>query len=449
MQYKFNMIVALLFAKLAAFLLRLLHRGGTTLPGKIALKLSPHILTKLSKNVTAVCVSGTNGKTTVCALLSHALQQENASYFTNNSGANMLTGVVTAFLQHCSITGKCQKQIAVLECDENSLPAITAQLQAEVIVVTNLFRDQLDRYGEVAHTLAKIKEGIAGAPQAVLVLNADCPLTVTISESFPNQTVTFGVQDNSAVSAAISDNRRCPHCGAALRYRTRIYAQLGDFYCPQCDFCHYTADYTAQDVAVSELSTGFLLNTPNGVSLCTTALGGIYNVYNFVTAAAVLGVLGRENTRALCTFSGAFGRMERFHNGSQTILLLLVKNPVGLTGCIRTICTVRGALGMCFALNDNEADGCDVSWIWDCDFTPLRMKNPPVYTAGTRASDMALRLQYDGIDTVDIIENEDYDRLLDIIAEAGTDFAVFASYTAMMHLRRRMIARFGGREFWE
>ncbi len=443
------MMIALIFAKLTAFLLRLLHRGGTTLPGKVALKICPHILARLSKGVTAVCVTGTNGKTTVCALLSHALAQEGASFFTNSSGANMMTGVVTAFLQHSTLTGKCRRQIAILECDENSLPHITAQLHADMIAVTNLFRDQLDRYGEIAHTLAAIKKGIANAPHATLVLNADCPLTYSIGDSFDNRVVTFGIQDNSAVSAAISDNRRCPHCGAALRYRSRIYAQLGDFYCPACDFCHCHADYTAQDIAVSALSTGFLLTTPHGTTLCTTALGGIYNVYNFATAAAVLGVLGKEDTRALCTFSGAFGRMERFQNGTQTILLLLVKNPVGLTGCIRTICRVKGTLGMCFALNDNEADGCDVSWIWDCDFTPIAVKNPPVYTAGTRASDMALRLQYDGIDTAEIITDEDYDRLLDIIAATETDFAVFASYTAMMHLRRRLISQFGGREFWE
>lgn len=449
MQYKFSMILALLLAKLTAWLLRLLHRGGTTLPGKIALTICPHILSRLSTGVTAVCVTGTNGKTTVCALLSHALQEEGASFFTNSSGANMMTGVVTAFLQHCTITGKCRRQTAILECDENSLPAITAQLQPAVIAVTNLFRDQLDRYGEIAHTRAKIQEGIAKAPQAVLVLNADCPLTFTISEGYPNPVVTFGVQDNSAVSAAISDNRRCPHCGAALRYRTRIYAQLGDFYCPHCHFSHLDADYIAQDIAISALSTGFLLQAPGGTSLCTTALSGIYNVYNFVTAAAVLGILGREDTRALCTFSGAFGRMERFQSGTHTILLLLVKNPVGLTGCLRTICAVKKPLGMCFALNDNEADGCDVSWIWDCDFTPVAIKNPPVYTAGTRATDMALRLHYDGIETAEIIPDENYDRLLDSILKADLDFAVFASYTAMMQLRRRMIARFGGREFWE
>lgn len=443
------MIFALFFAKLTAYCLRLLHRGATTLPGKIALKLCPSILSKLSGGVTAVCVTGTNGKTTVCALIAHALAQKGVSYFTNNSGANMLTGVVTAFVQHCTLRGQCRRQYAILECDENSLPAITAQLPAAIIVVTNVFRDQLDRYGEIDHTFLKIKEGIENAPDALLVLNGDCPLTVSLSDSCRNPCVTFGIQEHVENEAVLSDSRRCPHCGAALRYRSRLYAQLGDFYCPHCGYRRRTPDYTAQDVAASPLGTGFLLASPDGVTLCTTALSGLYNIGNFVTAAAVLGTLGIRDYGALCTFAGAFGRMERFQNGSHTLLLLLVKNPVGMTGCLRTICAVRGALSLCFALNDNEADGCDISWIWDCDFTPVAVKNPPVYTAGTRAADMALRLEYDGIRTAEIVADEDYDRLLEIIVSSDTDCAVFASYTAMMKLRRYFIRRFGGREFWE
>ena len=449
MQYKFSMIIALLTARLTALLLRLLHRGATALPGKIALKICPSILRKLSRGVTAVCVTGTNGKTTVCALLAHALRQEGASFFVNGSGANMLSGVVTAFIQHSSLTGKCRCRYAVLECDENSLPLITAQLHAAVIAVTNVFRDQLDRYGEITHTAAKIREGIANAPDALLVLNADCPLTASLAEGTGNRVLTFGIRDDIRLTGIAADNRCCPHCGAVLRYRSRIYAQLGDFYCPHCRFCHRDADYAALDIAASALGTGFLLSTPRGTVICTTALEGIYNVDNFVTAAALLGALGRHDTRALCTFSGAFGRMERFCCGEHTVLLLLVKNPVGLAACIRTVCTVREPLSMCFALNDNEADGCDVSWIWDCDFTPIAVKNPPVYTAGVRASDMALRLRYDGIDTVEILSGERYERLTDIIASSQTDFAVFASYTAMMQLRRHFIRRFGGREFWE
>ncbi|MBQ9228367.1 MAG: DUF1727 domain-containing protein [Eubacterium sp.] len=443
------MMIAVLIAKLTALLLRLLHRGATTLPGKLALRLRPNILSRLSRGVRVICVTGTNGKTTTCALLAHAMQQCGSSYFVNRGGANMLTGVVTAFIMNCTVTGKCRKDYAILECDESSLPLITANLNAAVIAVTNLFRDQLDRYGEISHTLAKIKEGIAACPNAVLILNGDCPLTYSIADAFPNRVLTFGINDDIGMAAVVSDNRHCPRCGTLLRYQSRVFAQLGNFYCPHCGYCRRTPDCAAADISASALGSGFLLCMPEETALCTTALGGIYNVYNFLTAATVLRAVGIRHTDCLCSFTGAFGRMERFRCGKHTVLLLLVKNPVGLSSCIRYICTVKNAPSMCFALNDNEADGTDVSWIWDCDFTPIAMKNPQVCTAGIRAEDMALRLKYDNIHVTDIFSGNSYDDLTDHIAAADSDFVVFASYTVMMQLRRHFIRRFGGKEFWE
>ncbi len=435
------MVFSIIIAKIIAFVLHLFGKGATTLPGRTALKLRHNILSRLSKGVTVICVTGTNGKTTTCALLEHVLRQEGCSYFVNKSGANMLSGVTTAFIQNATVFGKCKKKYAVLECDENSLPLITARLNAQLIAVTNLFRDQLDRYGEISHTRQRIKESIEQSPSAILLLNADDPMTYSLAGECPNRTVTFGVNADTAASG-VSDSRYCPVCGGRLQYRSRVYAQLGNYRCTKCNFRRPLPDISLSDIT----ETGFLLHRGKQAELAATAL---YNLYNFCAAAAVLDTLGIASLQALGTFSGAFGRMEKFTCGSHTVLLLLVKNPVGLSGCIRYVCRIRGAVDMAFALNDNEADGRDVSWIWDSDFTPIQMKNPRVYTLGTRSADMALRLKYDGITADEILNGEDFHALLNIIERSDSDFIVFSTYTAMMHMRHLFIERFGGREFWE
>ena len=442
------MIVAVLLAKLTAWLLRLFRRGATTLPGRLALKIKPDILRTLADGVHVICITGTNGKTTTCALLSYALKAQGCSFFTNKSGANMLTGVVAAFLENATLRGKCRCEYAVLECDENSLPKITQFLQPEVLAVTNIFRDQLDRYGEVSRTVQSIRQSISQSKGAVLVLSADCPLTYSLRDD-THPLLTFGIDDNLRVSSIASDNRYCPVCSSTLRYHSRVYAQLGDFYCPKCRYCRCEPDIAAADISCSEDGAGFLIKTEAGAEICKTSLPGIYNVYNFLTAAAVLHALGRDDCKALCRFTGAFGRTERFQNGRHTVLLLLVKNPVGLSGCIRYICSVRQMPSLCFSLNDNDADGRDVSWIWDSDFTPIAERRPAVYTCGIRSEDMAVRLKYDGITPAGVLEGEDYVSLLKIMEETDGDFAVFASYTSMMRLRRVLLSRFGGKEFWE
>ena len=430
------MFIIMCIAKLLMRALNLLHRGATTLPGRIALRLKPNILFALSTDVYCICVTGTNGKTTTCAMIEKGLIANNKPCFINKGGANMMSGVVTAFIKNATLFGKPRCKYAVLECDENSLPLITGSINAKIIVVTNVFRDQLDRYGEINTTLEKIRQGISNSPNAVVILNADCPVTYSLKFRCKNDVISFGVDCSSGVSV-VSDSPLCPLCSAKLSYHSLIYAQLGSFYCPVCKYHRIKPDLLATDICNSSFNIG--------EKRINMSLGGIYNIYNFLSAAAVMEHLGLSYL-PIQSFGGSFGRTESFYNGNNKITLMLVKNPVGFSSCINLAFTQYGIFNSIFALNDNDADGRDVSWIWDVSFG--RVSSNKCYTIGTRAYDMAVRLKYDDVKAM-VIENENYRQMIDTIICDNTDFVIFASYTAMMDMRHLLIESFGGDEFWQ
>lgn len=430
------MFIILLLSKILIKILNITGKGATSLPGKLALKLKPGILFHLSRGVYCICVTGTNGKTTTCAMIEHGLKNNNIPCFINKSGANMLGGVATAFIKNSNLFGKPKCRYAVLECDENSLPLITNSINAKIIVVTNIFRDQLDRYAEVNTTFDKIKQGIENSPNAIIVLNADCPLTYSLKFHCKNDVVSFGVNGNGKGNVP-SDSPFCPCCSSRLKYNSVMYAQLGDFCCPNCKYKRVTPDLCATDVHGSS----FILD---GKSV-TLSLGGIYNVYNFLSASSVLNLL-HLNYLPLQSFGGSFGRMENFYCDNRKITVMLVKNPVGFSNCINYAFGRFGEFESVFALNDNDADGKDVSWIWDVDFSAVKSRKN--YTVGKRAYDMALRLKYDGIAST-VIDGEDYSKLIALIKNGNTNFVIFSTYTAMMNLRHLLIENFGGDEFWQ
>ena len=439
-------MIAIITAKLVLKILRLMGKGATTLPGRIALKMKYNILNTLSFGVKIICVTGTNGKTTTCAFIEHALREGGFSYFINKSGANMISGVASSFIENCTVFGRCKKEYAILECDENSFPEISRYLDAEIVAVTNVFRDQLDRYGETETTLNTIVSAIKNMPEAVLVLNADCPLTYSISEKCENKVITFGINANSRLKSA-EDNRFCPLCKSELVYKSRVYAQLGNFFCPRCAFKRVYPDFCAEEISALENGKSEFFICYDKRELVSTSLGGIYNVYNYCCAYAILKTLGIR-TDSLSSFSGAFGRTERFSGDGFEVLLLLVKNPVGFANCINFASKMRG-YNFVFALNDNEADGCDVSWIWDACFSKLKNASSSFYTIGKRSPDMALRLKYDGITATEIISGEDYEYLIKLLKTKKQNTVVFANYTAMMNMRKHFIRAFGGKEFWQ
>lgn len=436
------MIITIIIAlvRLSEKLLRLFGRGATSFPGKLALFLKKDILKSLSRGVRIIAVTGTNGKTTTCAMIESALKKAGVSCFLNRSGANLITGVTAAFIANCNLFGRCRYDCAVLECDENALKKISLYIDAQILVVTNIFRDQLDRYGEVSSTLAAIKEGAGNMKNALLVLNADDPLTFSLSR-LGNPYVSFGISKRLSLGGR-GESEFCPFCGTAYEYAFRTYSQLGGFYCPSCGYARETPDYSAEEVFLQDPDTSSFFAVFRGkAALVSVNLGGIYNVYNALAAAAALREFGVELSdveNALSEFGGAFGRMERFEN----VRMLLVKNPAGFTQTVNYIKPLA-VHNLIFVLNDNDADGKDVSWIWDAQID-IGDHVENVYAFGIRSGDMALRLKYAGIQAK-IIKN--YDEFKKITSQPDT--VIIPTYTAMMALRPYFAHRSGKKEFWQ
>lgn len=434
------MIIAMMIAKTAERLLHIFKRGATTLPGKIALFLKKDILRYLSEGVNVIMITGTNGKTTSARMIEEGMKKSGKSYFINRSGANLITGITTSFLDNSTLFGKCKKDYALIECDENALKKVSLYIDADILLVTNVFRDQLDRYGEVSSTLSAIKTGAENMKGCVLVLNADDPLTYSLSQ-IPNRYYTYGLNMMLDMGGR-SDTDFCIFCRSPYKYNYKTYSHLGDFYCENCGYHREKPAFSADAIIESCADYSVVFANLNGRnSALKINLGGIYNIYNSVGAAAVLTILGMDTDTVECSladFGGAFGRMESF--GSTQ--MLLVKNPAGFTQTMNYIYPFK-IKNLIFVLNDKPADGCDVSWIWDADIRiSSRVEN--VFTFGIRSGDMALRLKYDGF-LPKIIES--YEEFYALADEENT--VIIPTYTAMMALRPYLAQKHKKDEFWK
>ena len=436
------MIITIIIAaaKLCEKILRLFGRGATTFPGKLALALKKDILHTLSEGVKIIAVTGTNGKTTTARIIESGIKKAGKSCFLNRSGANLITGVTTAFISNSTVFGKCKYEYAVIECDENALKKISLYIDADILVVTNIFRDQLDRYGEVSSTLCAIKTGAQNMKKALLVLNADDPLSFSLSR-LENKYVSFGISRQLALGGK-GESEFCPFCGSPYNYSFRTYSQLGGFFCPSCGYSRETPDYCAEEI-ISQTpdSSTFFADFRGKSALYSVNLGGVYNIYNALAAAAALQECGASADvvkDTLSSFGGAFGRMETF----GSVRMLLVKNPAGFTQTVNYLKPLK-IHNLIFVLNDNDADGKDVSWIWDAEIN-IGKNAENIYTFGIRSGDMALRLKYAGYNA-EIIKN--YDEFKKITDEPNT--VIIPTYTAMMALRPYFARKSGKKEFWQ
>ena len=465
-------VFAVAVCKASRAVLHRIGRGGTSFPGKAAMVLKKDLLTVVSQDVASIVVTGTNGKTTTAAMLESALRCAGLETVSNRSGANLLSGV-TAELAACTDwRGRAVKHYAVIECDEGALHQVVPLLRPKVIIVTNLFRDQLDRYGEVMHTLEAVRRGIEQVPEAVLCLNADDSLTASLALDLPNPVAWFGIgigveagdpeqnsgQDFGNEESSVSDARYCIRCGTEYVYSFRTFAHLGGFRCPACGYARPdpdveitsidSMDYTGTRVHMrfEKRSVGMV-----PVNIAAPALYNIYNAAAAACSAQAAGISLQAVLKALASTSGAFGRMETFEPGGAAAQMILVKNPAGCNQALDYLCSLKKPYALILCLNDRDADGHDISWIWDVDYEKL-CQHPflqGIYVWGIRAEDLQLRLKYAGIPESRIRHIRKKETLLIIIRGSKVPVFILPNYTAMLPLRELLQKETGKAEFWK
>jgi lipid II isoglutaminyl synthase (glutamine-hydrolysing) len=428
--------------------------GGTTIPGKLLAELDRDAIDRLAARLstgTAV-VSATNGKTTTTAMAAEILRPRHRLAH-NAAGANLVSGVASALLS------AGDANLGLFEVDEAALPELARRLRPRAVCLGNLFRDQLDRYGELELVAERWREAVAALPHGTqLVYNADDPQLAAVSEGHAGS-VAFGLDDPRVGRPSLqhaADSKYCVRCGTPYDYAAAYVGHLGDYRCPRGDHSRPPLEVSAQDVSLLGLDrAAFLLDTPEGSRRIELRLPGLYNVYNAVAAAALARALGaglEEVATGLERFSAAFGRFERVKVGEKRILLLLIKNPAGANEAVRTLVDGGSPAVLVVALNDEIADGRDVSWIWDVDFEPLLPGLRTLVASGGRAAELALRFRYGGLDEGAIEVEPDLgmalDRGLALTADGG-ELVVLPTYTAMLGLQRLLASRGLAQPYWE
>ena len=455
----FRAVLAVLLCRFLRFFSRVLHRGGTAMPGRMALRVCPDLLSILARDVKTLAVTGTNGKTTSARIMEEAFSQAGLSYLANRSGANMIDGITTEFVMHASLSGKVDRDYAVIECDEAAARKVFGQLQPRVVVVTNLFRDQLDRYGEVTHTLENIRVALQSVPDALLCLNADCSLTSSLAGDLPNPVVWFGIEASAVPAREKPDISDATHC---IRYKNEYsydyitYGHLGGFRCPHCGYHRHAADFAVTEIPEQRPDGSTVVMSARGrTQTVNINLPAMYNIYNALGAAAAVTEMGvplETAVQALGSFSCGFGRMERFDLGQSGSRMMLVKNPAGCNQVIDFLQNIRERFILVVCLNDRAADGRDISWIWDANFEDLGKLSEQmeqVLVSGDRAEDMRLRLKYAGIPDSAIRVERNNEKLVSWLAAQELPIYIMPTYTAMLDLRHTVVQHCGGAEFWE
>ena len=404
--------------------------GGTTFPGDVARAIDPSVLRRLTAELTggAVLVTGTNGKTTTSRLIASLLEGRGARVVANRSGANLIYGATAAAVTGAGLDGRLRADWGVFEIDEATLPIAVQEIHPTAVLVGNLFRDQLDRYGELELLAQTIQRALERLPEGShAVLNADDPRVGEIGLNLARPPVWYGLEDPRVAAAGLphaADARTCPRCGTSLRFDVVYYGHEGVYACPNGDFARPEPNLTAQNVELDGLDVVRLVVAGTALEV---PLGGLYNAYNVLAAFAVGGVLGLEPgymAERLRTAAAAFGRQERFERGGRRFTLMLAKNPTGFNEILRESERANGRHFL-IGLNDRIADGRDVSWIWDVDFELLAGRAEVIIPTGVRAFDLAVRLKYADLTTAQPPEPDlsaAVGRLIDATPAGGEGF---------------------------
>jgi UDP-N-acetylmuramyl tripeptide synthase len=450
-----RLAVEIAAARAVAALSRLARAGGgTTVPGKLLSKLDPGAIDLLAARLPAgsALVSATNGKTTTTAMVAEILRPR-FRLAHNRSGANLVSGVASTLLASNGA------ELGLFEVDEGALPEVLRRVRPRAVCLGNLFRDQLDRYGELELVAERWRAAAAAlAADAELVVNGDDPQVGSLASVHARATV-FGLDDPRLARPSLqhaADSKYCIRCGTPYVYAAAYVGHLGDYRCPACGHARPPLDVVARNVELHGLErAAFDLVLPEGTHRVELALPGLYNVYNAVAAGALARALGAsldEIVAGLARFSAAFGRFERIPVDGKRLLLLLIKNPAGANEVVRTLVDGGVPRLAVVALNDAIADGRDVSWIWDVDFEPLLDGVERLIATGERAAELALRFKYGGFDESAIEVEPQLERALDRGLELtpdGGELVVLPTYTAMLRLQRIVAERGLARPYWE
>jgi len=449
--------ITIIAAKIARQLTSLKGNGGTALPGLVAERLDPDILRKLAAGNFRdgiTLVTGTNGKTTTALLAANILAADGRQVLHNHGGSNLMRGIIATIIEAADLRGRVAAQTAVFEVDENAFVQIAPVLQPTHIIVTNLFRDQLDRYGELDTTAQKIAAAIAKVEGVTVHLNADDPLVASLSDSHSKPVSYFGVgdyQETKLDDLWSADSLTSPVSGAPLEYSRRFYSHIGHYRSSNGDFARPKPQLEASQIRIGDNSLSFRTNHTKNASI-TVPIGGFYNVYNVLAAMSLaesLQISPQLIQASLATAQPAFGRTETVQYRGRQLRLLLAKNPVGLNQTIEQYLLADPTAPILFIINDNLADGRDVSWLWDADIEALRHHSGPIIVSGQRAYDMALRLKYANV--VNYTTETRIDHALNLAAKKvkpKQTVNIVPTYTAMLAVRTLLVASGSLKEYW-
>ncbi len=437
-------------ARTAGALSRRSGRGATSLPGKLLMRMEPHAIGRLAERLPegSAVISATNGKTTTAAMVAAILAQRGTRLVHNRAGANMAGGVASSLLVAARGRAGIDGDAGLFEVDEFWLDSVVPELCPRALLLCNLFRDQLDRYGELETIADRWAATVAAAPGTRLVLNADDPLVADLGRDHTHVTY-FGVEDDGVALAGMahaSDSKHCRRCGAPYVYDAVYMGHLGRYHCPNGDARRPQPTVFARDIVLDGTrGARFALHFDGERRAVALPLPGLYNVYNALGAAALaqaLGATADEIVAGLQATQAAFGRAETVAIGGRELAILLVKNPAGANEVLRTLALDEEQLDVFAILNDRIADGRDVSWIWDADFEWLAGHVRRVTCSGTRAAELALRLKYAGVPAECLHVVPALERGLDAaLADGSGRLVALPTYTAMLALRELLVAR--------
>ena len=444
---KIRLILAILACKSGILLSKILKKGGSSMPGALAMKICPDILGILSRQVKKeiIAVCGTNGKTTTNNLIYSFLTENGYDVICNNVGANMLPGVCCAFAAKATISGKIKSDFACLEIDEASAVRVFAKMSPHKMIITNLFTDQLDRYGEVEKTAELLKKALNLTPETELIINGDDPNVTHIGTG--RKCYYIGIDEETKTNSEIDENSLCPICGEKLSYDFRHYSQLGKYFCENCGYKRPELYFKISD-ATSSSGLKFNLSVGEKTFPFDINYKGFYNIYNVATSfAAAYLMMGKvENYgNILASYKPQTGRMEEFYIGKK-VILNMSKNPAGFNQGIAAVMTDEKPKDVAIMVNDTPADGIDISWLWDVDFERLHNANiRSIIISGTRADDIAVRFKYGDFDEKILKKAPTIKDAYEMIQNGDGEVCYcLANYTSTFKIREILAEKEGG-----